>query len=707
MNKRYFVKYLISMCVSLFLIGMFSQIMLAQAVVIKRTAMSPGKRKITTSGTNQIYSGLRTVGKGMQVCLRADTTGSGINVATSFMWTFVSKPISSTAAFMYSTHQDTVWFIADSGGQYIVQVDVNGGASHRDTLFASTYVGATAGLPGCSAGCHAAIVTDWQATGHANWFKNGVTGNLENSSDPAGLNRGTYGPNCIKCHTTGWEPTVNNGNFGFLAHQGSPAWDTSWYKGLPGSYFITKDTQGIWSQLSASQQAVANIGCESCHGPGGNHNTEDRYGDVTKISKSLDAGVCNQCHDAPTHHNIGGNFNASAHATLTASSAEASNKSCWPCHNGSAFVVDSWRHNWSKKPSQADTLAGDPGFASISCASCHDPHSTANPNQLRYVSVDSLYNGYKITKGGKGQLCMNCHRSRSSVAKSVTTKAPKYGYAGRFGGHHSVQADLLFGQNGYNYGGKVTSTPSIHVNVTENACVTCHMQDRNGQPNHEFAMDSAGVKDFVGICNQCHSEVTSSFDQKMASQDYDGNGKIEPFITEINGLMAKLKAKLPQDSFGNVISSAADTMKIYNRPDLVQGIWNYNLITEDRSNGIHNPAYTVALLQASIGSITTSVEQTDEAVPSAFKLNQNYPNPFNPTTIISFALPHRAAVRLDVYDMLGKLVTTLYNGSREAGNWNVEWNGTDKNGQHISSGVYFYRLQAGSFNAVKKMIMLK
>jgi len=73
-----------------------------------------------------------------------------------------------------------------------------------------------------------------------------------------------------------------------------------------------------------------------------------------------------------------------------------------------------------------------------------------------------------------------------------------------------------------------------------------------------------------GICNQCHSEVTSSFDQKMASQDYDGNGKIEPFITEINGLMAKLKAKLPQDSFGNVISSAADTMKIYNRPDLVQ-----------------------------------------------------------------------------------------------------------------------------------------
>ena len=302
---------------------------------------------------------------------------------------------------------------------------------------------------------------------------------------------------------------------------------------------------------------------------------------------------------------------------------------------------------------------------------------------------------------------MNCHRGRNSVARKVTSVAPKYGWSDRFDAHHGPQADLLFGQNGYTYGGKVTATPSIHVNVTENACVTCHMQDRNGQPNHEFAMDSAGVKDFVGICNQCHSEVTTSFDQKMASQDYDGNGKIEPFLTEISGLMAKLVAKLPKDNTGAVISKAADSSKIYNRPDLVQAIWNYNLIKEDRSNGIHNPAYTVALLQASIGSITTSVDQTDAAVPSVFKLNQNYPNPFNPTTMISFSLPQRASVRLEVYDMLGKLVTTLFNGSREAGNWNVEWNGTDRNGQHISSGVYFYRLQAGSFNAVKKMVMLK
>jgi predicted CXXCH cytochrome family protein len=706
MRNRYIVQNVLTICASLLLISLLSQSAFSQVVVIKRTAMSPPNKKITTTGTNQIYSGLRTVGEGMQVCLRADTTSSGTKIVTSYTWTFLTKPLGSKAAFTYSTRQDTTWFIADSGGQYIVQVAVNGGVSSKDTLFASTYVGATASLPGCSAGCHSANYSGWQTTLHATVFKNGVTGNLENSSDPSGLNRGTYGPSCTKCHTTGWEPNVNNGNFGYLTHQGSPAWDTSWYKGLPGSYYITKDTLGIWNKLTAAQQAVGNIGCESCHGPGGDHNTEGHYGDVTKISKSLDAGVCNQCHDSPTHHNIGTNFNASAHATLLVSSAEASNKGCWPCHNGSAFVDDAWRHNWSKKPTQADTLAGDPTFKSISCASCHDPHSAANPNQIRYMNVDSLYNGYKITAGGKGQLCMNCHRARSSVKVSVTSVAPKYGYNGRFGGHHSVQADFLFGQNGYNYG-KILDTASIHLKVTLNACVTCHMQGRNGQPNHGFSMDSAGVKDFVGICNECHSEVTSSFDQKMASQDYDGNGKIESFATEYNGLLAKLIAKLPHDATGAVISAATDSTKILNRPDLVQGIWNYNLLVEDRSNGVHNPAYAIALLKASIAAITTSVEKTDANIPGSFALGQNYPNPFNPTTRISFSLPQRANVRLDVYDMLGKQVATLLNDSREAGNWNVDWNGLDRNGRHVSSGVYFYRLEAGSFSSVKKMVMLK
>jgi flagellar hook assembly protein FlgD len=113
------------------------------------------------------------------------------------------------------------------------------------------------------------------------------------------------------------------------------------------------------------------------------------------------------------------------------------------------------------------------------------------------------------------------------------------------------------------------------------------------------------------------------------------------------------------------------------------------------------------LLQASLAAITTSVEKSDANIPGSFTLGQNYPNPFNPTTTISFSLPQRSNVRLDIYDILGKQVATLINETRAAGNWNIEWNGLDRYGRHIASGVYFYRLEAGSFMSVKKMVMLK
>ena len=117
MKNRYLLQGIFTICVGLLILCALSQNAFTQVVAIKRTAMSPPNRKITTTGTYQIYSGLRTIGKGMQVCLRADTTGSGTNVVTSYTWSFILKPYSSTAAFTYSTRQDTVWFIADSGGQ--------------------------------------------------------------------------------------------------------------------------------------------------------------------------------------------------------------------------------------------------------------------------------------------------------------------------------------------------------------------------------------------------------------------------------------------------------------------------------------------------------------------------------------------------------------------------------------------------------------
>ena len=91
-----------------------------------------------------------------------------------------------------------------------------------------------------------------------------------------------------------------------------------------------------------------------------------------------------------------------------------------------------------------------------------------------------------------------------------------------------------------------------------------------------------------------------------------------------------------------------------------------------------------------------------------FALEQNVPNPFNPLTTIYFELPEAARVRLQVYDISGRLVRTLVNGdSMGAGRQDVMWNGKDDSGQQVSAGVYFYHLNAGSFSDTKRMTLVK
>ena len=97
----------------------------------------------------------------------------------------------------------------------------------------------------------------------------------------------------------------------------------------------------------------------------------------------------------------------------------------------------------------------------------------------------------------------------------------------------------------------------------------------------------------------------------------------------------------------------------------------------------------------------------DEAKPTSFKLEQNYPNPFNPSTTIRFSLPRHEFVSLKIYDILGQEVKTLLSGEKNVGTYSVKWNGDDNCGNKISSGVYFYRIKAGNYINVKKMVLLK
>jgi len=101
----------------------------------------------------------------------------------------------------------------------------------------------------------------------------------------------------------------------------------------------------------------------------------------------------------------------------------------------------------------------------------------------------------------------------------------------------------------------------------------------------------------------------------------------------------------------------------------------------------------------------TSVDITPAT--SSLVLNPNYPNPFNPSTTISFSLSKASQTRLEIYNLKGQKVKTLCNASLNSGEHQYIWNGTDEQGRKAGSGVYFYKLTAGSQSVMKKMIMMK
>jgi len=105
--------------------------------------------------------------------------------------------------------------------------------------------------------------------------------------------------------------------------------------------------------------------------------------------------------------------------------------------------------------------------------------------------------------------------------------------------------------------------------------------------------------------------------------------------------------------------------------------------------------------------IITGIEEETQAVPREFFISQNYPNPFNPTTNLSYGLPRDSEVRIDIFNVLGQRVLTLVDEFQTAGFKTVSWDGRDSAGGKVSTGVYFYTIEAGNYHDSKKMLLIK
>ena len=159
---------------------------------------------------------------------------------------------------------------------------------------------------------------------------------------------------------------------------------------------------------------------------------------------------------------------------------------------------------------------------------------------------------------------------------------------------------------------------------------------------------------------------------------------------------------------GEMSSSIASTIEI--PMATTEGNWNIRIILEDDLGAITNlgPNDLANLnFQNYIYVSNTNLGLNYEKMPNQYLLHQNYPNPFNPITTLKYNVPEKLLVRISIFDISGNLIKLLVNEVKNAGFYSARWGAINNNGQPVSAGVYFYKIQAGNFVDTKKMILLK
>jgi hypothetical protein len=380
-------------------------------------------------------------------------------------------------------------------------------------------------------------------------------------------------PVCLGCHTVGYSTSIANGGY---------------------------DEQAV--------ARLANVQCESCHGPGSAHAGNP---DGVKPMKTLEATLCGSCHEGE-HHPTFSEWDASGHGSIVENpemAGEAARANCARCHNGS------WAVDYLNDPINYEQPSGSPADTlDIGCATCHDPHGNDNTANLRNAVLDvALPNGLH-PNAGAGRLCIACHNQRRTP---TDIEGQINDGTSRLGPHHSVQGDMLSGSGAYeDVNPDFTFATSRHV-LIEDGCVSCHNHHIPWAPGapaytgHEF-------KPIKEACQPCHGTL-ESFESIMAKDDYDGDGAVEGVQVEVKGLMfalaeaiveatpadstedrATLQAALPvsedeaYDGFIGAVGPAANSTMSQRA-----AAFNLAFVAYDQSKGVHNAVYSIQLLQQS------------------------------------------------------------------------------------------------------------
>lgn len=394
-----------------------------------------------------------------------------------------------------------------------------------------------------------------------------------------------------------------------------------------------------------------NTGCESCHGPGSDHASAPSADNIINPADPDDLtpdqanNTCGMCH----------NRGKSLPNNSFGFPYDDANLTPWAVGDMvSDFFTDGggdWADNKTSKSHRQQFLgfyeSSKPTFQfhNVTCFECHDVHNTEK-HHIRTEIEEEDSNGVPITvvtENDNNTLCLACHATHGDFENI------------------SVEMVADYDNNISDIGAIVSLHTNHSYDPTGNAasrCSKCHMPkaaksalyyDIHSHTFEPIAPEKTKIFEMPSSCAvSCHMKDT----YPNFGIDFSGDS--------------------PGDWTEATDIALADTLMHWYGPG---GIWWDHVV---------------------------SVEVENSEIPETYALSQNYPNPFNPATQINFSIPQASMVRITVYDVVGREVEVLVNEFLEAGNFKTNWNAAS-----YSSGVYFYRLETGSFAQVKKMILMK
>ena len=329
--------------------------------------------------------------------------------------------------------------------------------------------------------------------------------------------------------------------------------------------FVWGCTRKITNEITQVNQGINSEACMTCHGDG----------DLKLVAA--------QAQWANSRH---------GEAETSIINANVGDGACERCHTGEGFIA---------------YVTGVPfdssHYSGIGCFTCHAPHTTGTL-ALRVSTPVILNNGF-VFDHGEADLCATCHQSRRDVRSYV---ADSVKLTTRFGPHHGPQGDIFAGTGGYEYAG-YTYSNSPHTNVTVNGCINCHMSPSTGTVlgGHSWTMEAVtleGTEQNLTGCNAstCHSPALA---------DLNFHGVQDTVVAYLDTLgKALLAAGLVQISVdssdpGFDTTYVPKNNKIVKHKDSTGAVYNYMMVSEDRSEGVHNTHYTMALLKSSLNYIRT------------------------------------------------------------------------------------------------------